>query len=159
MNEGVIREAVNSVKGHYYRFIILAGGTALKRRELLMAAVSEDCCFLDLNIPLAERLLNTSRRERGAIAFDEVSRIISELPSQTILIDRIELLFNPELKTDPLRTLKEQSRNKTIVVSWPGKTEPVGSNQHPGLIYAEPGHSEYQCYRNYQSDCYLVPMG
>ncbi len=69
---------------------------------------------------------------------DEImSDIVNKNTSEVILIDNIEIVFNPELKRDPLQLFRHISRNKTIIVSWPGRYE----NQK--LSYAEPYHPEY----------------
>jgi hypothetical protein len=64
--------------------------------------------------------------------------IIGNVTSDTVLVDNIELLFNPELKVDPIRLLLNSSRNKTVVVAFSGKQ--VGNS----IIYAEPHHPEYR---------------
>ena len=57
-----------------------------------------------------------------------------------VLLDNIELLFDPVFKLDPLRMLQGLSRNTTIVSSWNGVIE----NNH--LVYAVPHHPEYEKY-------------
>ena len=47
------------------------------------------------------------------------------------------MLFTPELAQDPVKLLQGLSRNRTLVVSWPGVRD--GTT----LIYADPGHPEY----------------
>jgi len=57
-----------------------------------------------------------------------------------VLLDNIEILFDVHLKQDPLRLLQGLSRNKTVVVAWPGRV------LNDTLIYAEPEHPEYRRY-------------
>ena len=59
---------------------------------------------------------------------------------QTVFLDNIEILFDVELKQDPLRLLQGLSRNLTVVASWNGT---FGKGK---LTYAEPGHREYRIY-------------
>lgn len=65
--------------------------------------------------------------------------------SETVLIDNIEMLFQPDLKQDPLRLLQSLSRNRTIVVAWRGAK--LGSS----LTYAAPNHPEFRCFEEPQA--------
>ncbi|HZJ90162.1 MAG TPA: BREX-3 system P-loop-containing protein BrxF, partial [Oscillospiraceae bacterium] len=57
-----------------------------------------------------------------------------------VFLDNTEILFDVELKQDPLRLLQGLSRNLTVVASWNGTFE------KDKLTYAEPGHPEYRSY-------------
>jgi hypothetical protein len=57
-----------------------------------------------------------------------------------VLLDNIEILFDPSLKQDPLRLLQGLSRNKTIIAAW------NGSFVNGYITYAKPDHSEYRRY-------------
>jgi hypothetical protein len=67
-----------------------------------------------------------------------------------VVLDNLEILFDRELKQDPLRLLQGISRNRSVVASWNGI---VDSGR---LLYAEPGHPEYRCYE--QVDTLIVNM-
>jgi hypothetical protein len=60
--------------------------------------------------------------------------------ADVVILDNIEILFDPALQQDPLRCLQGVSRNRTIVASW------NGSARDRMLSYAEPGHREYRRY-------------
>ncbi len=67
-----------------------------------------------------------------------------------IVLDNLEILFDKDLKQDPLRLLQGLSRNRSVVASWNGIA--TGGK----LTYAETGHSEY---RNYDlADLTVVGM-
>jgi hypothetical protein len=57
-----------------------------------------------------------------------------------VVLDNIEILFDKDLKQDPLRLLQGISRNRSVVASWNGTVS--GSK----LLYAEAGHPEYRSY-------------
>ena len=59
---------------------------------------------------------------------------------ERLLVDKIELLFDRSLKLAPLTLLKQLSRVRRVVATWPG--EQSGGR----LKYAEMGHPEYQDY-------------
>ena len=81
--------------------------------------------------------------------------------SDVLLLDNLEILFDVRLKQDPLRLLQQLSRNKTIVVAWPGgvvdpheaydasaRKEERRATHDAGryLTYAVPDHPEYRRY-------------
>ena len=66
-----------------------------------------------------------------------LSDLLGKIGGDVILLDHIEVLFSPELAQDPVRLLQSLSRNRILLISWPGKRD--GTT----LIYAEPGHPEY----------------
>ena len=39
-----------------------------------------------------------------------------------MLLDHLEILFDPALEQDPLRLLQGVSRDRTVVAAWPGTT-------------------------------------
>jgi hypothetical protein len=57
-----------------------------------------------------------------------------------ILLDNLEILFDKDLKQDPLLLMQGISRNFTIVASWNG----TWTNQR--LTFAISGHPEYRFY-------------
>ena len=57
-----------------------------------------------------------------------------------IVLDKLDILFDPSLQTDPLVLLKSLSRNKTIIAVW------SGSLKDSKLYYSEPGYPEYKSY-------------
>ncbi len=66
--------------------------------------------------------------------------ILQKAEKDIVILDNLELLFDPVLKQDPLRLLQGLSRKRTIVAAWNGITK------NDSLIYAEPGHPEYRRY-------------
>jgi len=57
-----------------------------------------------------------------------------------ILLDNLEILFDKDLKQDPLMLLQGASRNITIIASWNG----LWTQRR--LTFAIPGHPEYRIY-------------
>ncbi len=58
-----------------------------------------------------------------------------------VLCTEIDLLFEPTLRLDPLRLLRDASRATRIVVAWPG------SYDSDVLAYAVPEHGHYRTWR------------
>ena len=58
-----------------------------------------------------------------------------------VLCAEIDLLFDPTLKLDPLRLMRDAGRVTRLVITWPG------SYVDNVLAYAVPGHSHYRTWR------------
>ena len=58
-----------------------------------------------------------------------------------MVLDNLEILFDNDLKQDPLRLLQGISRNRAVVASWNGAMKSA-----EGSSYAETSHPEYRSY-------------
>ncbi len=94
---------------------------------------------LHLSLGLSQRLLDTPRRQIALAAPQALGDLLAG--DGPLLVDRIELLFDPLLQVDPLRALKLASRRRRLLVVWPGRLDDGGY-----LVFAEPGHPEYRRY-------------
>jgi hypothetical protein len=94
---------------------------------------------LNLSLALSQRLLDTPSRQVALAASQALGDLLAG--SGPLLVDHIELLFDPLLQIDPLRALKLASRRRRLLVVWPGRLDDGGA-----LVYAEPGHPEYRSY-------------
>jgi predicted ATP-binding protein involved in virulence len=138
-NLQLLNEKIDQCEDQYNRILLIVGKFGSGKTKLLQAiSKSYNYPYINLNLALSERLLNLSNIERSLLDLDEImSDIVNKNTSEVILIDNIEIVFNPELKRDPLQLFRHISRNKTIIVSWPGRYE------KQKLSYAEPYHPEY----------------
>lgn len=91
-----------------------------------------------LDLPLRRRSLDAPRL---------IYEMINTGQTSPVILDNIELLFDTSLKLDPISCLRQASRNRTIVASFPGVFE------DGQLIYAEPNHPEY---RRFPADDLLI---
>jgi hypothetical protein len=80
---------------------------------------------------------------------DVLTEILDSADQPVVLLDNTEVLFDPELRQDPLRLLQSLARRRVVVASWAGGLD--GAD----LVYAEPGHPEYRRYP--RPDVILVP--
>lgn len=94
---------------------------------------------LNLSLALSQRLLDTPQHQVALAAPQALGDLLAG--DGPLLVDHIELLFDPLLQIDPLRALKLASRRRRLLVVWPGRLDDGGA-----LVYAEPGHPEYRRY-------------
>lgn len=122
------------------QLVIVAGPTGSGKTTTLRA-IAERCGFpyLAVSLALGEILLDVPPGERPlrvAPGLDDLVR--GDGPF--VLLDNLELLFEPSLRVDPLALIEGLSRSRTVVAAWNGAV--VGTT----LTCAEPGHPEYRAY-------------
>ncbi len=136
-----VENLIFTLPSQYYRLLLIVGPTGSGKTRILKGlSRSKDIPYVNLNLALSQRLLDVDHRERPLRVHHFLADVIDEQSADVVILDNIELLFEPTLHQDPLACLQGSSRNKALIVSWGGKY--VGSL----LTYAEPGHPEYRRY-------------
>jgi hypothetical protein len=134
--------AVDVAASYYYQLILLVGPPGSgKTRRLRRFAQERGCSPVTVGAQAAAALLEFSEHQRPQRIASVVADIVDARPEPVVLLDDIELLFDPSLETDPLQLLQRLSRNRMIVATWPGRY--VGNV----LTYADSGHPEHRAYR------------
>ncbi len=133
-----IQQGIQSRRTSAHSLIILPIESICYRIEKITK--SAEVTANDLSLKLAELLLPLSNSERQQLLSENLKQIISDIDSDIIYLNRIELLFEVSLNSNPLNLLKNAARVKPLVIFWPGLY------QNGYLTYAEPGHPEYQSY-------------
>ena len=136
-----IEDIVPTLRGQYHRLLLVVGPVGSGKTPLLKALCQKhDLPYLNVNLALSQRLLDLTEKERSLRVRRLLADVIDERPADSIILDNIELLFDPSLHQDPLACLQGLSRNRTLIVAW-------GGNCEDGVLtYAEPGHPEYRRY-------------
>jgi len=137
-----LAEKITQSAGRYYKLVLLVGppGTG-KTRALQELSSRFGYPLINVNLELSRLLLELNQRQRALKILGLMRDLVSSHSEEVILLDNIEILFDPSLKQDPLRLLQGLSRNKTIVAAWPGHCK-------EGFItYAHPDHREYRRYK------------
>lgn len=136
-----IRAQIDAASQLYHRLVLVVGGQRTgKTTALREFSESASLPFLNLNLALSQRLLELTSRTRSLSLPRLLAEIVASAGGDVVILDNIEILFDPALKQDPLRCLQGVSRNRTIVASW------SGTARERTLTYAEPGHREYRRY-------------
>ena len=96
--------------------------------------------LVNVNLELSRRMLDLTERQRVLRLPSLLRKIVSNGGDETILLYRIEVIFDVHLQQDPLKLLQGLSRERTVVVAW------NGTISKDFLIYAVPAHAEYRQY-------------
>ena len=147
-----LERAIEEVAGQYYRLVVLAGGPGTgKTAALQFVAQKLGCPLVNVNLELSKRMLELTRTQRSNQVGRLLKDVIAAAPGDVVLLDNLELLFDPALQVEPLRLLQSVSRNRTVVASW------NGSYRGGTLTYAQPGHPEFVQLK--QTEAVVVPIG
>lgn len=109
----------------------------------------EDFAYLSLGETLSLALLEYKKADRRNHIVKELDKIFYNLNSKKVIVDNIDILFNPEYNIDILGYFIQLARNRKLIIIWPGE---YVSNS---LIYASPEYEDYKKYliRNYDVIC------
>lgn len=143
--ENQVQAAVDALAFGYERLVLIVGPPGSGKSSILRDAAEERSWpFVNLGLELAQRLLELPVQQRPVRALEAIRGLLDELGSDVACLDNIELLFEPSLQLDPLGLLQSLSRQKTLVVAWPGSMG--GDEDSPRLLHAEPPHPEHREY-------------
>ena len=136
-----ILSCINDAEHLYSQLILLVGESGTNKTNLIKSFAKEhDLVVINLNQKLSEKLIDLSPAQRSIKLSKLVNEILDKCTSKPIVLDNIEILFDQNLKQDPLRLLLGMSRNQVIIATWNGRFK---NNR---LTYAEIGHPEYLYY-------------
>jgi hypothetical protein len=134
-------DKINQASELYHRLVILVAPAGGGKTSVLNAVHDQTSApLINVNLELSRRMLDLTERQKALELPRIFSEIVNELSSEVVLLDNIEIIFDPSLKQDPLRLLQGISRNKTVVAAWDGKID------HGHIVYAVPGHPEHKKY-------------
>ncbi len=148
-----IERLLPGIARQYYRLALVVGPTGSGKTPLLKDLCRrQDIPYLNVNLTISQRLLNLTSKERPLRVRRLLDDVIGEQSGDVVVLDNIELLFDPALHQDPLVCLQVLSRNKIIVVAWSGTYD-----EKKVLTYAEPGHPEYRRYERPEATIVTLP--
>lgn len=96
---------------------------------------------LNVGLELGRRLAATPNNKRGFLAGELLREIADkERTEDPLLLDNLELLFEPGLQINPLDLVRRLAHSKRVVAVWPGEM------RGDRLIYADMSHPEHRDY-------------
>jgi hypothetical protein len=120
--------------------VLLVGETGSGKTGILQDVAEEfGTSVINVNLALSRELLELTAKQQSLRLPGILDQIVANAQSPVVL-DNLEILFDKDLKQDPLRLLQSISRNRSVVAAWNGI---VTSGK---LLYAETGHPEYRRY-------------
>jgi DNA polymerase III delta prime subunit len=135
-----IKQSLQAAEGLYHRLVLLVGETGSGKTDVLREVAEEfGASVINVNLTLSSELLELTAKQRSLRLPGILDQIADQAQSPAVL-DNLEILFDKDLKQDPLRLLQGISRNRAVVASWNGTTN------SGRLLYAETGHPEYRSY-------------
>ena len=141
---GITNQVINKIEqatGLYHRLVLAVGPSGAGKTDALREVNRHlGAPLLNVNLEISRRMLEMTVRQRAVQVSRLLEEVLSESDEEVVLLDNIEILFDPSLQQDPLKLLLNLSRNRTLVVSWNGQ---IRNNT---LSYGDPGHPEYQRY-------------
>lgn len=136
-----VKKAIQHAEQRSERLVLLVGPNGRgKAAALEEVAEQTGAPVVNVNLELARRLLDLTSSQRPLQVRRLLGEVLAELGSEVVVLDRLELLFDTALRQNPLRLLKDLSRQWTVIAAWSGITD----SDH--IHYAEPGHPEYRRY-------------
>lgn len=128
--------------------LILLVGRRGKTRLLRALARKLGTEPLNVGVTLGRRLAVTPVSSRG-FSTNELLREITDNAGgdAPLLLDNLEVLFEPSLKVNPLNVTKLLAHSRRVIAAWPGEL------RSDRLTYARVGHPEH---RDYSRDGIVV---
>ncbi|BCU06244.1 BREX-3 system P-loop-containing protein BrxF [Allochromatium tepidum] len=103
---------------------------------------------LNVGLELGRRLAATPNNKRGFSAGELLREIADkERTEAPLLLDNLELLFEPSLQINPLDIIRRLAHSKRVVAVWPGEL------RGDRLVYADMSHPEH---RDYSRDGVII---
>ncbi len=135
-----IKRSLQAAEGLYHRLVLLVGEAGSGKTGVLRDIADDlGAEIININLELSAELLELTAKQR-ALRLPGILDQIADKAQSTVVLDNLEILFDKDLKQDPLRLLQGISRNRSVVASWNGST--AGGK----LTYAETGHPEHLSY-------------
>lgn len=148
----IIEKKLTTIRNRRSKLILVVVPSSTDKTKLLQylrEVNSRKYVYINLNMELSALLKDVTVKERPYRVQEFLREIVSD-KQRVLLVDNTEILFDPELKLDPMKSLLELSRSNTVVAVWSGMVK-AGV-----LFYAKPGRREY--YRGQIGDLEIIDL-
>lgn len=145
LSDQIVRK-IGEVRNLYHRLVLVVAPEGAGKTAALDAVSKRlGAPRVNINLELSRRLLDLTERQRALNVQRLLEESITETGSDVVLLDNIEILFDPTLQQDPLRCLQHLARHRTVVATWGGAIMDDGAAPAV-LTYGTSGHPEYRRY-------------
>ena len=125
----------------YNRLVLVVGATGAGTSAALAAVCTRTGQpVVNVGLELSRRMLEFAADQRPLQARPLLQDIVATAAGDVVLLDNLEVLFEPSLQQDPLRLLQGVARDVTVVAAWTGEL------RDGTLRYAVLGHPEHRHY-------------
>ena len=124
------------------KLILLVGPSRSGKTQLLRQLGAKlNLEPLNVGMQLGRRLAATPNNKRGFSAGELLREIADKKRTEDpLLLDNLEVLFEPSLQVNPLDLIKRLAHFKRVVAVWPGEL------RGDRLVYADLTHPEHRDY-------------
>lgn len=137
-----LEQLVGDIHALNSRLILLVGPPCSgKTQRLRLLATKLNSESINLGLELASLLAATPNNKRGFSAGELLREITNNHKTgDLLLLDNLELLFEPSLQVNPLDLIKRLAHAQPVVAVWPGEL------RGDRLTYADISHPEHREY-------------
>lgn len=127
----------------------------IQKLEETVARLSStyDYPCLSVDQELCAALLSTAPKHRSHAADRWTRSRLDEFAPGPIVITGITLLFDPSLRLDPLKLMRDVGKRTRMIVAWPG------NYVSDVLSYAVPSHGHYRTWQRPPPGLKIVALG
>jgi hypothetical protein len=145
-----IKKSLQVVENSYYHLVLLVGTIDSGKTDVIHnVSKNLGVSVVNLNLALSREMLDLTPRQRS-LQLSNILAKIADTASTPLLLDNLEILFDKDLRVDPLLVLQRISRARIVLATWNG----IFTGEK--LVYAEYGHPEYRSYDSV--DALIVSM-
>ena len=137
---GVLQRLLEEVELTNTRLILIVGAARRGKTQLLQRLGHElHVAPINVGLALGRRLSLLPVAKRGFSTSELLSEITDQTgPDEPLLLDNLEVLFEPSLQVSPVDLLKKTAHRRPVIAVWPGDC--LGDR----LTYADITHVEHR---------------
>jgi hypothetical protein len=124
---GLIQDKINkslqAAECLYHRLVLLVGQAGAGKTGILRDVADDlGAEVININLALSSELLELTAKQRALRLPGILAQIVGKAQT-TVVLDNIEILFDKNLKQNPLCLLQGLSRNRSVLASFYGSTD------------------------------------